>query len=145
MPRPTKERAVGMMPPWARFKPAGIPIDELEDEIITVEEMEALRLADLDGLDQDQASQCMDISKPTFCRVLMQARQKVARALWQAKCLQVEGGNFRLEKGCSRGRSLWKCASCGNQWIGLCARVRCGGENRCPVCGGEEISLDTKA
>ena len=115
MPRPTKERAVGMMPPWARFKPAGIPIDELEDEIITVEEMEALRLADLDGLDQDQASQCMDISKPTFCRVLMQARQKVARALWQAKCLQVEGGNFRLEKGCSRGRSLWKCASCGNQ------------------------------
>jgi len=74
------------------FKPAGIPLTELEEVIVTLDELEALRLADLNGMYQEQAAEQMKISRPTFARIVEAARKKVAEALIQGKSLRLEGG-----------------------------------------------------
>jgi predicted DNA-binding protein (UPF0251 family) len=67
------------------------------DEVrLSVEEAEALRLKDLEGLDQEQCASEMNISKPTFHRVLESARRKVADALLNGKAIHIDGGNFEL-------------------------------------------------
>ena len=96
MPRPTKWRRVAFMPEVTYFKPAGIPLRVLEEVCLPVEEAEALRLKDLDGLEQEECAQKMSISRPTFQRVLGSARQKVADALLNGKAIRIEGGNFQM-------------------------------------------------
>jgi len=74
------------------FKPAGIPLRELEEVVVTLDELESLRLADLDGLYQEQAAEQMKISRPTFARIVEAGRKKVAEALIHGKALRLEGG-----------------------------------------------------
>ena len=93
MPRPHKCRFVGGMPTVSRFKPAGVPGQKLATVELHLDELEALRLADLEGLYQEQASQTMGISRATFGRVLERAHQKVADAIINGKMLLVQGGN----------------------------------------------------
>jgi predicted DNA-binding protein (UPF0251 family) len=78
------------------FKPAGIPLRALEEIQLTVEEAEAIRLKDLEGLEQEQGAEKMNISRPTFQRVLVSARKKVADALLNGKAIRIEGGNFEV-------------------------------------------------
>ena len=92
MPRPYCMRRVGFAPPVIYFKPAGIPLCDLEEVILTLDEVEALRLADLIGLYQKQAAMRMNISRQTFSRIVEQARRKVANALTHGKALRLEGG-----------------------------------------------------
>ena len=92
MPRPPCTRLVSIQPPSALFKPAGVPARELEELILTLDELEALRLADLEGLYQEDAAARMGISRPTLGRVLAQARRKVAEALVLGRALRIEGG-----------------------------------------------------
>ena len=92
MPRPCCLRHVGQTPTTQYFKPAGIPIRMLEEVVLGLDELEALRLADLNGLYQDQAAKQMKISRPTFSRIVEQARRKVADALIHGKALRLEGG-----------------------------------------------------
>lgn len=78
----------------------------LEEVCLSVEEVEALRLKDLEGLEQEQCAQRMHISRPTFHRVLGSARQKVADALINGKAIRIEGGNFEMARrrfGCAQG------------------------------------------
>ena len=96
MPRPTKWRRVAFMPEVTYFKPAGIPLRVLEEVCLSVEEAEAIRLKDLDGLEQEECAQKMSISRPTFQRVLSAARQKVADALLNGKAIRIDGGNFEM-------------------------------------------------
>jgi predicted DNA-binding protein (UPF0251 family)/predicted Fe-Mo cluster-binding NifX family protein len=99
MPRPQKCRRVEFLPDVTYFKPAGIPLKNLEEISMSVEEAEALRLKDLEGLEQERGAEKMNISRPTFQRVLASARQKIADALLNGKALRIEGGNFEIAPG----------------------------------------------
>lgn len=94
MPRPRRFRWVRAQPSSTYFKPRGIPLAALEEVVLTFEEHEALRLADLEGLHQEDAAQKMKVSRATFGRVLTSARGKIADALVNAKAVRVEGGDF---------------------------------------------------
>jgi predicted DNA-binding protein (UPF0251 family) len=78
------------------FKPAGVPLRALEEIRISVEEVEAIRLKDLEGLEQEEGAEKMNISRPTFQRVLASARQKIADALLSGKAIRIEGGSFEM-------------------------------------------------
>ncbi len=97
MSRPCCLRHIGFRPNAALFRPAGIPACALEQVTLTLDEVEALRLADLDGLYQEQAAEQMKISRPTFSRIVEQARRKVADALIHGKALRLEGGAVKLK------------------------------------------------
>jgi predicted DNA-binding protein (UPF0251 family) len=110
MARPIKWRRVGLIPQVTYFKPAGIPLRTLEEVGLTVEEAEAIRLKDLEGLEQEECAQRMRISRPTFHRVLQSARRKVADVLVNGKALRVQGGNFALASQpfqCRRDGYVW--------------------------------------
>jgi len=92
MPRPCCLRHVKHAPAAVYFKPAGVPVCALEQVTLTLDEVEALRLADLLGQYQEQAAEQMKISRPTFARIVEQARRKVAEALIHGKALRLEGG-----------------------------------------------------
>ena len=96
MPRPCCLRHIGFKPRAGLFKPAGVPACALEQVTLTLDEVEALRLADLNGLYQEQAAEQMKISRPTFSRVVEEARRKVADALIHGKALRLEGGAVRM-------------------------------------------------
>jgi predicted DNA-binding protein (UPF0251 family) len=96
MPRPIKWRRVAFIPEATYFKPAGIPMRVLEEVCLSVEEAEAIRLKDLEGLEQEQGAEKMNISRPTFQRVLGAARRKIAEALLNGKAIRIEGGNFEM-------------------------------------------------
>jgi len=104
MPRPCCLRHIGHTPCADYFKPAGIPIDMLEEVVLALDELEALRLADFDGLYQEQAAEQMKISRPTFSRVVEQARRKVADALVHGKALRIETGSAILQSGASQNK-----------------------------------------
>lgn len=74
------------------FKPIGRPIGTLEVEELRQDELEALRLADLEGLYQEAAAERMGVSRPTFARILTRARSAVARALVGERILVVGEG-----------------------------------------------------
>jgi predicted DNA-binding protein (UPF0251 family) len=97
MPRPCCPRHVGCRPPARLFKPAGVPACALEQVCLTLDEVEALRLADLNGLYHEQAAAQMKISRPTFSRIVAQARHKVADALIHGKALCLEGGTVKMK------------------------------------------------
>lgn len=92
MGRPEKLRKVGCGPDGRAFKPVGRPVDELEVEPLRLDELEALRLADLEGLYQETAATRMGVSRPTFARILARARAAVARALVEERMLVVSEG-----------------------------------------------------
>ena len=92
MARPEKLRRVGCGAGERAFKPVGRPIDALEVEPLRLDEFEALRLADLEGLYQEAAAERMGVSRPTFSRILGRARSAVARALIEERVLAVGEG-----------------------------------------------------
>lgn len=96
MSRPFKCRRVCFLPGVTYFKPVGIPLRMLAENQLTLEEMEAIRLRDLEHLEQVECARKMNISRPTFQRVLGSARQKVADSLFAGKALRIEGGNYEL-------------------------------------------------
>jgi len=99
MPRPQCPRRVQGRPGALLFKPAGIPIRLLEEIVLTLDEFEALRLADLEGLYQETAAERMGISRATFGRIVESARRKVAQTLVGGRVLRVEGGPVRIATG----------------------------------------------
>ncbi len=96
MSRPCKCRRICFMPGVTYFKPAGIPMRFLEENCLSLEEMEAIRLRDLKHMEQVECAQVMNISRPTYQRVLASARRKIADSLIAGKALRIEGGNYEL-------------------------------------------------
>jgi predicted DNA-binding protein (UPF0251 family) len=90
MPRPKKYRCVKCRPDATYFKPRGIPLIELEEIPITMDELEAIRLADYEGMYHEKASTKMKISRPTFGRILNDARRKIAECLIKGKALKID-------------------------------------------------------
>jgi predicted DNA-binding protein (UPF0251 family) len=99
MPRPINCRRITGEPGARVYRPAGVPACRLEWLKLTLDEFEALRLADLDGLHQKQAATRMRVSRQTFGRIVENARRKVARALSSGMALSIEGGPV-----CTAGR-----------------------------------------
>ncbi|MFZ5365875.1 MAG: DUF134 domain-containing protein [Patescibacteria group bacterium] len=132
MPRPKRPRFVGFEPGVTYFKPRGIPLSLLEEVDLTVDELEALRLADFEGLDQIKAAKKMKVSQSTFQRILTSARKKIAEALVKGKALRIEGGEFRMVKQPAR---QFKCEDCGNIWKVPFGTGKRGIEMKCPKCG----------
>ena len=100
---------------------------DLDEIVLTVDEFEALRLKDFEGLDQDSAASRMDISQPTMHRLLNSARNKVADAIVNGKGLKIEGGVYEL----TLSQRKFKCADCGNKWE---VPYGTGRPDECPGC-----------
>lgn len=98
MVRPRRMRRIAQMAAVTFYKPQGIPLTQLEEIVLSHEGLEAIRLADSIGLDQDTASQQMAVSKSTFCRILAEARMIVAKALTQGYALRIDGGNYVFDE-----------------------------------------------
>src|SRR3989344_3029393 len=98
MVRPRLCRRVRFNPDVTYFKPRGIPLKELEEVILHVDEYEAVRLKDLKGLEQEKCAKKMNISQPTFHRLVLSARKKIADAIINGKAIKIDGGNFKYEQ-----------------------------------------------
>lgn len=96
MVRPKLCRRVGFNPNVTYFKPRGIPLKNLKETILAVEEYEAIRLKDLENLEQEICAKKMNISQPTFHRLILSARKKIAEAIINGKAIKIEGGNYKL-------------------------------------------------
>jgi predicted DNA-binding protein (UPF0251 family) len=97
MARPKKCRCIKSRPNAIYFKPRGIPLTELEEISISLDEFEAIRLADYEGLYHNVAAGKMEISRPTFGRILNEAHRKVAECLVKGKALRIEIGKKNEE------------------------------------------------
>lgn len=103
-------------PEVTHFVPAGVPRCRIETVVFETDEIEALRLADLEGLYQDQAAEAMGVSRQTLGRILAAARRKASEALTGGKAIRIRAGDTDVvtpacagdSSGCSRG-SLQKC------------------------------------
>ncbi len=106
MAREPKCRRVEFIPKVTVFKPAGIPLSSLEEVVVKLEELEAIRLKDLLGLEQEEGAERMGVSRPTFQRILIEGRGKITAALIEGKAIRIEGGNYCLGQGQCRKAEL---------------------------------------
>jgi predicted DNA-binding protein (UPF0251 family) len=132
MPRPRKRRRLLRQPQPAIYKPVGVPLKSLENIVLLHEELESLRLADLEGRYQAEAAEQMGVSRSTFQRIVTEARRKVALALVDGHALQIEGGTFRV------AAVRWHCADCGHNWETEHGSGQ-GEPGMCPACGSRAI------
>ena len=100
MGRPKKCRWVETEPGVTFFKPRGIPLRSLQQIVITVDELEAMRLADFLEMTQEEVAQRMQVSRPTVTRMLSRAHRVVAEALVHGKAICIEGGDYRVGQHC---------------------------------------------
>lgn len=129
MPRPKKARMVHQPPLFTRFKPIGVRGMELVPIVMNLDEYEAIRLADSEGLDHGDAAAEMEISRSTFTRLLEEARKKFACFLIEGKTLIIQGGEIHF-----RG-NLLKCLNCGHMFnISIEADSA-----SCPACGSPDV------
>lgn len=140
--RPKRKRCISFIPEITCFKPAGIPLRELQEEILTLDEVEALRLTDIEGLDQESAAANMGIARITYLNVIHSAHKKVAQALIYGKSIQLKGGDIIMPNldgsgprgqgpmtGKGLGRGISRSQNAPGQRIGGSA------ECTCPGCG----------
>jgi predicted DNA-binding protein (UPF0251 family) len=100
MGRPKKCRWVEIEPGVTFFKPRGIPLRSLQQIVITVDELEAMRLADFLEMTQEEVAQRMQVSRPTVTRMLSRAHRAVAEALVHGKAICIQGGDYRVGQPC---------------------------------------------
>lgn len=111
MARPKIERIVNNPPLFTEFKPRGVSIRFIEEVKLTLDEYEAFRLSDYNGLSQEEAAEEMEISRPTFTRLIEKARKKIADFIVNGKLLNIDGGNIHFRK------NIIKCENCGHMFI----------------------------
>lgn len=135
MPRPPCCRRVLSRPVASVFKPIDSPACLSGEVVLTLDEFEAIRLSDFDGLYQEQSAQQMNVSRATFGRVLESAHQKVAQALVSGLALKIEGGPI-----CTGDWRQGRCLSCKLEWEstpqGPVSCLTChgtGSPSNCPV------------
>jgi len=130
MARPQNNRKVHTPPLFSGFKPVGVKRSELQSVNLSLDEYEAIRLADKLGLSHLYASQEMNISRSTFSRLIEVARSKVADFIISGRFLQIEGGNIHFEK------NYIKCKKCGHMFkVAIDEQI-----SSCPKCGSVDIS-----
>ena len=133
MARPRCCRSIDSLPKVTHFKPQGVALKSLEVVQLAVEELEALRLADMEGLYHEEAAGRMNVSRATFGRIVGEARRKVAEALVSGKALRIEGGDYEMTE--TRMRTF-VCGDCAHAWQLACGT---GHPEGCPACSGHHI------
>ncbi len=93
MSRPPRCRKICFSPSVVYFKPAGIPLMELKEVSLEMDELEAMRLKDYEGLDQEESARMMKISQPTFHRIIKSARRKIAESIIDGKAIKIKLNN----------------------------------------------------
>ena len=131
MVRPLKCRRVGFAPEVGCFKPAGIPFSCLDEVSLTMDEFEAIRLADLLGLYHEDAAKEMSVSRQTFGNIVNSARKKIADSIVNTKVLKLEGGVFIM-----KGKRVFECEECNCEWK---IPYGTGRPQKCPECGCKNI------
>lgn len=133
MARPTKWRKIEYIPTSIRFTPDGK--SDYSENILKLEEIEAIRLKDYEGLEQNECAGKMEISRPTFQRILIDARRKIADSIIHGKSIRIEGGNF------TRNICLATCTNCSNAWNESYENFAATKSEtfKCPKCGSKEI------
>lgn len=135
MARPVKWRKIENVPAVAYFIPSEKGVAEVPENILKLEELEAVRLKDLEGLEQSECAEKMEVSRPTFQRILLSAREKIADSLVSGKAIHVEGGNF------TQNICPVRCLDCGKEWLESFENIDAinGGGYVCPACGSKKI------
>jgi len=129
MPRPKSNRIVREPPIFSGFKPVGIAGKSLNNLFLSIDEFEAIRLADYICLSHEEAAEEMEISRSTFTRLIEQARKKVADFIVQGKLLTIEGGNIHFRN------NIINCLDCGHMFktkIGIKLK-------ECPECKSKKL------
>lgn len=118
------------------FIPLDIEADNLQENILRIEELESIRLKDLEGLEQEECAEKMEVSRQTFQRILNTARAKIADSLINAKAIRIEGGNY------TRNICIVKCLDCGKEWQESYENLEkvLNGEYNCPGCSSKKIN-----
>ncbi len=98
MPRPRMKRCIANQPIIRFYKPQAVKMCDLKQISLSHDQLEALRLADVEKLEQVEAAILMNISRSTFSRLIAEARTISATALTKGWALKIEGGNFRVSK-----------------------------------------------
>ncbi|MFU0799332.1 MAG: DUF134 domain-containing protein [Xylanivirga thermophila] len=133
MARPVKWRKVGFIPDNTYFTPCmnrGCTCnDNIKKIELKVEELEAIRLKDVEGLTQEECAQKMEISRQTFQNVIDAARRKVAIALVEGNAISIQGGHY------TRNICRYKCTNCGNEFE---KRFE-DNIKQCNVCGSDAV------
>ncbi len=137
--RPLKCRKVRCKPDSNYFKPRGVSLGALQELALGIDEFEAVRLADFEGLYQEAAAKRMKISRQTFGNLIVSAHRKIADCLVNAKALKIEARPMAaLRRRCA-------CRRCGNAWQknrrkdGFARCLKC--EKRDRVCTRKKNSL----
>ncbi|MGI5911918.1 MAG: DUF134 domain-containing protein [Syntrophomonadaceae bacterium] len=112
MARKPKCRHVEFIPDVTAYKPVGISHFCSEEVILRVEEIEAIRLKDYLGMEQEECAKKMQISRPTFQRILVEGRTKIAKALVDGRGLRIEGGDYCLGKASCQRRGRKEMKGC---------------------------------
>ena len=131
MPRPKQNRKIGNPPLMQGFKPYGIHQNLSRSLSLLFDEYEAIRLLDYEGMNQDQAAEQMNVSRPTLTRIYEKARKTIAEAFVEGKMIVIEGGNVQFEK------QWFRCNRCFKLIGGLENHVRC---KNCNNFGVNELS-----
>ncbi len=127
MPRPKKKRTIANPPVVEGFKPFGVPITDLKPIILLYEEYESIRLVDYEDLSQDQASEQMDVSRPTSTRIHDKAIKSIAQTFMKGKAIFTEGGN------CHSDKYWYRCGDC------LRLNISDIETENCTCCGSENL------
>ncbi len=156
MVRPRKIKFVDFKPGVTYFKPRAVPLTELEEAEITFDELEAMRLSNIEKLSQEEAAKRMGIHQSTFQRTLTRASEKITNALITGKAIKINGGDYKMPgkdgtgpAGRGQGRGQGRKGMMGDGFAGpegICVCPKCGREQphlrgkpcteiKCPNCG----------
>jgi len=135
MARPVKNRRVENLPKYTYFIPAGRRKCEIEEMFIKVEEFEAMRLKDVEDLNQEECAGRMLVSRQTFQNIIDSARKKIAIALIEGNAINISGGNY------TRNVCKFKCMSCDNTY-----EIKYEEDRKiCPACGSQEVTCNKRS
>lgn len=134
MARPTKWRKIEKIPDIVYFAPTERGSTRIAENTLKLEELEAIRLKDLEGLEQNECADRMEVSRPTFQRILLSAREKIADSLVNGKAVNIEGGNF------TQNICTLVCDDCGKRWTESFERLESmEAAYTCPSCGSKRV------
>jgi predicted DNA-binding protein (UPF0251 family) len=135
MSRPVKLRKIKELPIYDLFKPMGVPVFKLEQVALKVEELEAMRLKDIESLNQKECADRMQISRQTFQLIIDEARKKVTTALTTGKAIRIDGGHYTL-KICT-----YTCQVCGHIYETAYEQII----QICPNCGSKNVRCNNSS
>lgn len=136
MARPTKVRKIEHIPPISYFVPVEDKVEGVEVNVLLIEEAEAIRLKDLEGLEQAECAKRMGVSRPTFQRILLSAREKIADVIINGKAIHINGGNY------AKDNCNVVCENCNNKWIETSENLKLikEGNYTCKSCGSTKVT-----